>query len=161
MLESTNAQIRNRIVSALAELRFGEIGKAKKHLKGALMILDDDLETMFCNGVNVCPGDGAYKVLIDDLHILTKRIKDGHGSNHLPWLTKIPLLPWKSIIAKYGLPTGDFEVIPAKNERCCLLEYKDGRIIDKVVQVRGLPNTWCGSFWYENELKFWFKMVQI
>ena len=139
--EPQSAKLRNHLVSALTEARFGNIGKAKKHIKGALMILDDDLETMFVNGLAVCPPDGEYKIMLDDLHVLTKRIKHGHGTNHLPWLTKVPLLPWKGIIARYGLPTGDFEVIQDCN-RFVSLVYKDNHVVDRIVQVRGKENTW-------------------
>jgi len=124
------------------------------------MAMNDELETLYCNGVNVCPPDGDYKIMVDDLHILTKRIRSGQGSNHLPWLARIPLLPWKRYMARYNPPTGDFEVMPSDKERCCLLKYKDGRIVDKVVQVRGLPNAWAGQFLYNNELKFYFRMVK-
>lgn len=161
MIESNKAKLRNHLVSAHSELRFGNVGKAKKHLKGALMILDDSLETQFCNGVNICPPDGEYKIYVDNLHILIKSIKGDQGQNHLPLLTKIPLLPWCRLAQKYHLPTGDFTVRSSDNEKCCLLEYKDGRIIDKITQIRGDKNTWAGGFFYEGELKFWFRMVKI
>ncbi len=161
MIEPISARLRNKIISALAELRFGEIGKAKKHLKAALMIMDANLETTYYNGIPVCPGDGEYKVLIDDIHVLTKRIKDGQGTNHFPCLTYVPLLPWRGIMKRYGLMTGDFEVIPDDKDRTIKLVYKDGHVVDKIRQVRGEKNTWIGAYYYDNELKFWFKLVKI
>lgn len=159
--ETRKAKIRNRIVSALAELKHGKKAKAERHLRGALMIMDDDLETMFCNGINVCPPDGEYKVYIDNVHLLTKKIKNSKGSNHLPWLTEIPLFSWSRTAQKYNLPTGDFLVHSCEEEKCCMLDYKDGHIKDKVVQVRGLPNTWAGMLYKNNEFCFWFKMVKV
>lgn len=59
---------------------------------------------------------------------------------------------------RYGLMTGDFEVISDEQDKAIRLVYKDGHVVDKIRQVRGEENTWAGAYYYDNNLKFWFSM---
>lgn len=164
MKEPINSILRNKLICALAEIRFGNIGKAKKHIRSALMIMDDTLEMIFINGTaqkEPAIADGEYKVFVDDIHLLTKKIKGNEGSNHLPWLTRVKLLAWKGLVAKYRLFTGDFVIEWSEPLKCWLLIYKDGRIIDRVRFVRGQNDTLVGCFYYKDQLEFWFLMRKV
>jgi len=123
---------------------------------------ENPLETLYREGIPVCPPNGEYRIIIDDVHWLTKKISHGEGQNFLPWYRR-PLFPWNWFSEKFGLPTGDFFISYNERLECCIIEYKDGTMFDYVRQVkgRGLPNTWVGFLVKNGETKLHFLMEKL
>lgn len=158
MFESVNTKIYRLARAALEDI--GNTNKVYKNLRRIIMILNDELNVMYSEGINVAPGDGEYKVYIDDMHILTKRIIGGRGKNFPAWVTKLPKSPWRAAIEKYEIPMLGFRVIYNSKDDATSLEYDDVKVVDLIKQAHGLPNTWVGKFLYKGQLKFMFRMVK-
>jgi len=123
---------------------------------------ENPLETLYREGIPVCPPNGSYRILIDDVHWLTKKISHGEGQNFLPWY-KHPLCPWRWLSKRFNLPTGDFFISYNEYLKSCVIEYRDGTMFDYIRQVRGrgLPNTWVGFLVKNGETKLHFLMEKI
>jgi len=123
---------------------------------------ENPLETLYREGIPVCPGNGEYKILIDDCHVLTKKISHGEGQNFLPWYRR-PLCPWNWTRKRFNLPTGDFTLEYNSRLECCVIAYKNGTMFDYVRQVksRGLPNTWVGLLVCGGRDGTWFLMEKL
>jgi len=123
---------------------------------------ENPLETLYREGIPVCPPDGSYRILINDCHVLTKKIGHGEGQNFLPWYRR-PLCPWNWLSKRLRLPTGDFTIGLDDILGSCVIKYKSGDMVDYIRQVksRGLPNTWVGELWIGNKKKLMFLMGKI
>ncbi len=156
-----HAIIYNKVLGAWTAVSYGNINKAKKYLKELIVILNDELDVLYAEGVNIAPDDGEYKIYIDDMHILTKRIINGRGKNFPAWTTKLPKSPWRAAIEKYEIPMLGFRVVYNSKADAVRLEYDDVDIVDLIKQAQGLSSTWIGKFFYNGVLKFLFRMVKI
>ncbi len=151
----------NTRIYKLAKSAINDPEKAPKSIKRILMLLGKDLEVMYNEGINVAPPTGEYKVYIEDMHLLTKKIDGTCGKNFLPWTTKyIPLSPWRDAVERYSLPLLDFKVVYSPNKSATELIYDIG-IVDFIKQVRDLQSTWVGEFWFRGKFKFIFRMVKV
>ena len=121
---------------------------------------ENPLETLYREGIPVCPGNSSYRIIIDDCHVLTKKIHHGEGQNFLPWF-RHPLCPWNVLSKRLRLPTGDFTISYNEQLECCIIAYKDKKTFDYIKQVKGLPNTWVGLLVVNGKDVAWFLMEKV